>query len=231
MPAVPPPPDWRRLGLAGNPVVNILPGTHLDWVDVPALLAAALAAPERPRAVELIAAKGAGKSTLLRAQAHALAAQGIPAAYVYLPPGAAYDGAWPEGAREVLLDEADRAPARALLRLGRAGRQVGGLLVLGTHVSRRALLERAGLPCTSFRVEALGATGWVERRLAAARVGPGTPDLGPWLPALREGCRHLNYALQRALYELFEDLARGAALDAAAVARALARARRELPPQ
>lgn len=209
------PPDWARLGLLGNPFENVLPGTHLDWVEFPPALDEALA--RRPFRIELVGPKGAGKSTLLRASESRLLAAGLSVAYRYLPPGESNAGAWPEGAQVLLLDEADRASRGSLRRLLRGE---AGSVLLGTH---RPVLER---PSLSLALPVEHGLGWVARRVAALTMpGRSPPDFAPWLPEIARACNGVNYAVLRALYELAEELARGAPLDAATVASALARAR------
>jgi len=206
-------PDWGRLGLTGNPFENVAPGERLEWVCVPDGVRRALAA--RPFRVELVGPKGAGKSTVLRA----LLAELPRAQLRYLAPGDRL--ALPDpGVETFAVDEADRASPGELRLLGRDADRRGLSLLFGTH---RPLAADLGLALSSFALAEAPALEWVGKRVAARRIGD--------TPRFEEVAARLwpklgtNYGVLRALYELAEELARGAPLDDEAISAALGKAR------
>ncbi len=209
---MPHPVDWNALGLTGNPFENITPGEHLDWVDVPTEIAAAIST--RPFRVELIGEKGAGKSTLLRwyAATHA------DAQYHYVT-GPKSAPQLRDDARVICLDESNNAAPATLKRVVASGRS----LFIGTHVSLAPHI--VGLK--TFELAKHPSLSWLHRRVAAASL-PGGPrvDLAGLASELAPRASHVNYALQRVLYELAENLARGVELHAA-VDDAFRRARQD----
>ncbi len=206
-------PDWSRLGLSGNPFVNVLPGTHLEWVEVPVALAEALAA--RPFRVELVGDKGAGKTTLLRAWA----AQHADARFHAVAPGAALPAEVVPASGALVLDEANNATRRALAAVGRAAAARGVSLLVSSHFTVAKAL--GGGFRTLVLADVLGLE-WVQRRVDAAALPGARPfDFPAVARALFPRVSRVAYALQRVLYELAEDLARGAAYGDPLVARAL----------
>lgn len=207
------PPDWSRLGLSGNPFVNVLPGTHLEWVEVPPALEEALAA--RPFRVELVGDKGAGKSTLLRGWA----AQHAGARYHYVAPGAALEVEVVPAAGALALDEANNARPRALAAVGRAAAARGVSLLVASHFT---VAQALGGGFRTFALADVAGLDWVRRRVEAATLPGARPfDFPAVARALFPRVSRVAYALQRVLYELAEDLARGAEYGDALVERAL----------
>jgi hypothetical protein len=214
------PPDWRRLGLTGNPFVNVAPGTHLDWVAWPQELERAIA--QRPFRFELIGDKGAGKSTLLRAVAARLEADGLTVRHLHLAPGDRLEVPVLESGEVMLLDEADRATSASLRALETSCREVGASLGLGTHEPRaEGLFDRF----VSLRLDPSPSLEWVRRRVEAHRAGTGGPDFMALAGELAPRVGGVNYRVLRTLYELAEDLARGETLTTALIDRAISRAR------
>ncbi|MEW6432362.1 MAG: hypothetical protein AB1730_12715 [Myxococcota bacterium] len=191
--------DWAALGLTGNPFENVLPGEHLDWVDVPAPVRAALA--HRPFVVELVGEKGAGKTTTLRWYAgHHADARYAYCAGADLPPLP-----W-EGAQVLCLDEANNLSRDALEAVAREARTRGVSLLVSTHWTLAEALGRV----QSFALGRFTALSWVDKRVAAASLtGRARFDFDAVAHALFPRVSRVNYALLRVLYELAENLARG----------------------
>ncbi len=190
-------PDWSSLGLTGNPFENVAPGEALSWVDVAPEVAEALRT--RPFCVELVGEKGAGKTTTLRWYA----AQHEDARYGYVS-GAELPR---EAAAVWCLDEVNNAPPSAVRELVAQAQRRGMSLLLSSHVAH---LEPGLRQIELSRCHALG---WVHRRVAAAALPGATAFDFPAVAASVFPSRTVvNYALLRVLYELAENLARGAAV-------------------
>lgn len=103
--------------------------------------------------------------------------------------------------------------------LARVSREVvgrGGSLLLGSHRSHAAELE------------GLETLDWVARRVASAALPRQTPfDFGAIARRLAPDLTRVNYAVQRVLYELAENLARGGSMPHA-LGDAIERARRDV---
>lgn len=195
------PVDWNRLGLTGNPFENIAPGTRLEWVTLSREVSAALAT--RPFRVELVGDKGAGKSTTLRWYA----ATHPGTRYLYAPRDP-LDGSL-EGVEVLCLDEANAAAPAALQRLAVRVRDLSVL------VSTHQALEAFGA-VRSFALSAVPAFGWVARRSASASLaGAAAFDFAALVPRIVAQVGPTNYAVQRVLYELAENLARGLGVEPA----------------
>lgn len=191
--------DWEAIGLTGNPFINVVPGEHLEWVELPPGLDAALAV--RPSAVELVGVhKGAGKSTALKA-------------VIVATPGSRYHHAQQPLSFETLagvtlfaLDEANLWPARAVTELGKHARASGMSLLFGTHHSLAFLIP--GL--TSLHLDRLPTWAWLERRVVAATLPAAAPfDFVALGRTISLHFQHVKYGVLRVLYELAEELARG----------------------
>lgn len=206
--------DWAAIGLTGNPFINVTPGEHLEWVELPPGLEAALA--QRPAIIELVGAqKGSGKSTAL----HAVAAQTAGARLHYaaqpLPLVDLKD------VTLFALDEANLWPARALTALGKHARATGMSLLFGTHHSLSFPVPNLH----SLHLDRLPTFGWLERRVRSATLSEATPfDFVGLAQELSPRFGHVKYAVLRVLYELAEDLARGEPFSPALVDRSIARA-------
>lgn len=197
-------PDFRALGLTGNPFENVAAGSRPDWVALAPSLAEALAA--RPFRVEVVGEKGAGKSTTLRWYA----ARHDDARYVYAGRPFALP-ALPTGGA-LCLDEANAAPRAVVREAVRACEVAGASLLLSSHWSLAADVP-------GVRTVHLGehpALAWVTQRVASFSLagGPGFPwaeEAAWWLPRVS----FVNYGVLRALYEVAENLARGLPRDEA----------------
>lgn len=209
-------PQWRELGLTGNPFENILPGQQLDWVDVPTAVHDALQA--KPFVIQLIGEKGAGKSTLLRwyAATHADAHYHYADVSLALKPEA-------ETARVLCLDEANKASPAAVKALAARAAARNQSLFISTHHS----LERVVPGVKTFELAGHEALGWVARRVAAVTLeGAQAFDFLGIARDVYARTSRVNYAVQRVLYELAENLARGVEV-AAALDDAFRRARED----
>lgn len=208
--------DWTSLGLKGNPFENVLPGEHLDWVDVAPAIRAALE--HRPFAVELVGEKGAGKTTTLRWYA----GHHPDARYVYCAGAELPTLPW-EDAAVLCLDEANNLNREALETVVRDARRRGVSLLVSTHWPLADVLGDV----KTFPLAQHAALSWVEKRVAAASIaGHSHFDFHAVAHALFPRVSRVNYALLRVLYELAENLARG--LEAHdALDDALARARED----
>lgn len=192
-------PNWSSLGLSGNPFENVVPGEHLDWVDVARPIREALEA--RPFLLELVGEKGAGKTTTLRWYAD----RHPDARYAYVAGRAIDDVDW-EGAKALCLDEANNASKDSLRAVLRRARERGVSLLVSTHHSLADVLDGV----KTFELAKHPALSWVDRRVAAvALVGHAHFDFDAVARALFPRTSCVNYALLRVLYELAENLARG----------------------
>lgn len=115
-----------------------------------------------------------------------------------------------EAAAVWCLDEVNNAPAVAARELVARAQQRGTSLLLSSHVAHVV----PGL--RQIELSRCHALGWVHRRVAAAALPGAAVFDSPAVAASVFPSRTVaNYALLRVLYELAENLARGAAMPAA----------------
>ena len=83
----------------------------------------------------------------------------------------------------------------------------------------------------SFELHRLPLRDWVQRRIEAFAL-PGAPpaDFERWVPSAERAAGGVNYGIQRILYELAEEWARGAPDDEDTFAEAVRRAAPDLSP-
>lgn len=214
---------WQRLGLRWNP--------FRSWDDDEAVriwacadvTARALLDLARGGVVELVGKEGSGKTITALALAHLAEERGIPARYVYLPPGWSYLRLWLPTQKGTLLlvDECERLirTSKLFLTLHRLSDLYG--IVFTRHPSRSEakkqmarwtvrLRRLLGVPyrlvyLPGFDAERIATMYRVRMRRAGALA---FPELDPaacrWLAAATGGNGRL---VQWALFELFQTTA------------------------
>lgn len=190
-------------------------------VTVPAELLSALDC--GVRVIQVRGACGMGKTTLLHGLRAHLASVGTAGEYLNLArlrgPFELPASGW------LVLDEAQRATARALADCAGALAARGDGLLLGSHVDRRPALRASGLEVVDHRLVHIAADD--EARELLARYGE--LDLtAAGVARLRRCSQGNRELLLRLAYELAEDRPAGP-LGAAEVERAVARLRRDAP--
>ena len=199
---------FHALGFHSNPFRAL---DDDEWAAIVLLPPALAEAAARGGHLQVLGERGRGKTSALLGLAAQWRSAGQRAAYEYLPEGRDGFKTVLAGLEVFLLDEAQRLRGGERRRLLRAA--AGGLrLVLGSHDDLTPLFARAGLPLASVRLEA-GDTAHLAallaRRLDYSALQPGQPGVTFEAGAVAFLASIFGSdlrAMERFLYEVFQDL-------------------------